>query len=90
MSAKRVVITGASGLIGGALTASLRADGVEVTHLVRRAPAAPHEVRWQPGTAALAPAVLAGAAAVVRRAALVARPWSACCARCPCCTRRAC
>lgn len=77
MSAKRVVITGASGLIGGALTDLLRADGVEVTHLVRRAPAAPHEVRWQPGTAALDPAVLAGADAVVNLngASIGKLPW---------------
>lgn len=32
----RVAITGSSGLIGGALAASLRADGHEVTRLVRR------------------------------------------------------
>lgn len=35
----RVVIAGASGLIGSALTRSLSADGYEVVRLVRRAPA---------------------------------------------------
>ena len=36
---QRVAITGASGLIGGALSASLSARGDEVVHLVRREPA---------------------------------------------------
>jgi NAD dependent epimerase/dehydratase family enzyme len=44
MAVRRVVISGASGLIGRALTASLREDGIEVTHLVRRSPRAPHEI----------------------------------------------
>jgi uncharacterized protein len=44
----RVLIGGASGLIGTALTASLRRDGHHVTRLVRRPPGAPDEARWQP------------------------------------------
>ena len=32
---QRIVISGASGLIGTALASSLRSDGVEVTTLVR-------------------------------------------------------
>ncbi len=35
---QRVAITGASGLIGGALSAHLTARGDEVLHLVRREP----------------------------------------------------
>ncbi len=54
-----VAITGASGLIGTALTASLTADGTEVIRLVRREATAPDEVSWNPtkrtvDTAALA------------------------------------
>ncbi len=54
-----VAITGASGLIGTALTASLTADGTEVIRLVRREATAPDEVSWDPtkrtvDTAALA------------------------------------
>jgi uncharacterized protein len=60
----RVVLAGASGLIGTALRDSLRADGHPVTALVRRAPAE-GEARWDPGRHELDPAVLAGADAVV-------------------------
>ena len=35
---QRIAITGASGLIGGALSSSLRADGHEVVQLVRHEP----------------------------------------------------
>lgn len=44
----RVAITGASGLIGSALTQHLRQGGAEVVHLVRRAPKAVHERQWDP------------------------------------------
>ncbi|MCC9053594.1 TIGR01777 family oxidoreductase [Microbacterium sp. F2E] len=61
----RVVVAGSSGLIGGALVAALRADGVPVTRLVRREATAPDEVSWDPQRSRLDPAVLAGARAVV-------------------------
>jgi uncharacterized protein (TIGR01777 family) len=48
----RVVVAGASGLIGTSLVSSLRADGHEVLTLVRREPHGPHEVRWEPGLGA--------------------------------------
>ncbi|NEB81729.1 TIGR01777 family protein [Streptomyces sp. SID14478] len=44
----RIVVAGASGLIGSALVRSLTADGHEVLRLVRRAPRAADEVRWDP------------------------------------------
>ncbi|HEX6338643.1 MAG TPA: TIGR01777 family oxidoreductase [Jiangellaceae bacterium] len=44
----RVAITGSSGLVGAALRGSLVADGHEVVRLVRREPAAPDEVGWNP------------------------------------------
>lgn len=44
----QVLIAGASGLIGTALAASLRADGHDVRRLVRRLTAAPDEVGWHP------------------------------------------
>lgn len=43
-----IVVTGASGLIGSALVPALRDAGHTVRRLVRRAPAAPDEVRWDP------------------------------------------
>ncbi|KQR38280.1 TIGR01777 family oxidoreductase [Microbacterium sp. Leaf159] len=76
--AQRIVISGASGLIGTALASSLRADGVEVTTLVRRTPRATSEVEWSPGERELDPDVLAGADAVVALGgASVGRlPWT--------------
>ncbi len=62
-----VAITGASGLIGAALTASLRGDGVEVRRLVRRQPRDSGEIQWQPGTE-LDPGRLEGVTAVVHLA----------------------
>lgn len=74
----RVVLTGASGLIGVALGDSLRADGHAVTTLVRRAPTGPDEARWAPDRRELDPAVLAGADAVVclSGAGVGAHRWS--------------
>ncbi|MEY3020060.1 MAG: hypothetical protein RLZZ272_1044, partial [Actinomycetota bacterium] len=43
-----VAITGATGLIGRMLAASLEADGHRVRRVVRRAPVGPDEVRWDP------------------------------------------
>lgn len=75
---RRVVIAGASGLIGGALTERLRADGVEVTRLVRRPTAAPDEVEWLTDRERLDPAVLDGADAVVglNGASIGRFPWT--------------
>lgn len=46
--AQRVVVSGASGLLGQALVPALRARGIQVARLVRRAPRADDEVRWDP------------------------------------------
>lgn len=69
-----VAITGASGLIGSALSTALRGRGDQVLHLVRRAPRAASELepgvreaRWTPG-ADLAPEVLDGVTGVVHLA----------------------
>lgn len=63
----RIAITASTGLIGSALAQSLRADGIQVLSLVRRPPAGPAELRWDPEAAdgGLAPASLAGLDAVV-------------------------
>lgn len=61
----RVVLAGASGLIGSSLRASLRADRHAVTTLVRRPPAGPDEAQWAPERGELDPAVIATADAVV-------------------------
>jgi hypothetical protein len=74
----KVAVTGSSGLIGTALTASLRADGHEVVRLVRRPPRADgnaantdkatSEVRWDPRAADAGDPPLSGVDAVVHLA----------------------
>ncbi|MEI7548298.1 MAG: TIGR01777 family oxidoreductase [Actinomycetota bacterium] len=63
----RVIISGASGLIGSALVASLRSDGHQVVALVRR-PAGTGEIQWDPAKGVLAADALEGADAVVHLA----------------------
>lgn len=65
---QRVAVTGSSGLIGGALSAYLTRRGDEVVRLVRQAPRASDEVRWDPASRTLDPAALAGVDAVVHLA----------------------
>ncbi len=74
----RVAVAGASGLIGSALVRSLRADGHEVVRLVRRAPRAHDEVRWEPERRRVDAAGLAGCAAVVNLAGagVASRRWT--------------
>jgi uncharacterized protein (TIGR01777 family) len=61
----RLLLAGASGLIGKALTSSATAAGDEVTILVRRPARSAHERQWHPETGELDPAVLNGVDAVV-------------------------
>jgi uncharacterized protein (TIGR01777 family) len=68
MEPSRIVVAGASGLIGGALVRSLTADGHEVVRLVRRAPRAKDEIRWDPEGKRVDAAGLAGCDAVVNLA----------------------
>jgi uncharacterized protein (TIGR01777 family) len=63
----RVAITGSTGLIGAALSESLRGDGAEIVRLVRRPPASDAELHWDPeaSDAGLPPSALSGLDAVV-------------------------
>jgi uncharacterized protein (TIGR01777 family) len=74
----RIVVSGASGMIGQPLVRTLRADGHEVITLVRRATKGAHEVRWDPDASELAPTALEGADAVINLSgASIARiPWT--------------
>ena len=74
-----VVMAGASGPIGRALAAALKAQGTRVRRLVRRPPAAPDEISWDPGSGRLDPAALEGAWAVINLSgrALAALRWTA-------------
>ncbi len=73
---RRVVVSGASGLIGTELVRQLLANDVDIVRLVRRELRAPDEVRWDART--LDPAVVEGADAVVNLSgASVGRiPWT--------------
>lgn len=75
----KVVVTGASGLIGTALVRALRADGHDVFRLVRRAPQAADEARWDPSGGTADDAVMADADAVVHLAGagIGDRRWTA-------------
>lgn len=74
----KIVIGGASGMIGRPLMEHLRGRGDEVVRLVRRVPAGPDEVRWDPANEVLDPDALAGADAVVNLsgASLARLPWT--------------
>ncbi|SJN09988.1 Cell division inhibitor [Leucobacter sp. 7(1)] len=76
--AARIIVSGSSGLIGSALVSSLRADGIPVTRLVRRAATRPDEIAWDPARP-LHSEVLAGARAVVNLngASIGKLPWTA-------------
>ena len=66
-SSQRVVVTGASGLIGTALCEALTAAGHPVTRLVRRTPG-PGEAQWDPQAGTIDATALEGAWAVVHLA----------------------
>jgi uncharacterized protein (TIGR01777 family) len=74
----KIAVTGASGLIGGTLVPSLRADGHEVIRLVRRTPRTADEHRWDPQHRRIDPSLLADVDAVVNLAGtpIRPRPWT--------------
>jgi hypothetical protein len=61
----KVLVGGASGLVGSALVPALAAAGHEVVRLVRRDPASPDEVRWNPAARELDTSALVGVDAIV-------------------------
>lgn len=70
----KIAVTGASGLIGGALLPAMRADGHEVVQLVRRTPRTRDEHRWDPQHHRIDPVLLADVDAVVNLAGAPIRP----------------
>jgi uncharacterized protein len=64
----KIIVTGASGLIGSALVNSLSSDGHTVIRLVRSAPTAADQARWDPAGGTVDEAALADADAVVHLA----------------------
>lgn len=64
----RIAITGASGLIGSALSASLIADGHQVIKLVRKPSTSPDEITWDIKKGLSTPSTLEGIDAIVHLA----------------------
>lgn len=62
---RRIVVAGASGLLGTALVHFLLTQGHEVVRLVRRGPVGTGEALWNPARGELAPAIVSGADVVV-------------------------
>jgi len=76
----RVAITGSSGLIGGALTASLAQSGIQVLRLLRdRQAVGDGKAFWDPANGELDPKALANVDAVVHLSgvSIAAKRWSA-------------
>jgi uncharacterized protein len=61
----KVVVSGASGMIGTPLVRALRADGHDVIRLVRHDPVAPDEVRWDPAAGSIDLTALHGVEAAI-------------------------
>jgi uncharacterized protein len=62
----RILISGASGLVGAALTKAFRAEGSTVAHLVRPGGAARDDaIRWDPATGSVDASAMEGADVVV-------------------------
>jgi len=70
----KIAVSGASGLIGGALLPALRAEGHEVFVLVRRTPRTTDEHRWDPQHHRIDPALLRDVDAVVNLGGTPIRP----------------
>ncbi|WP_411376184.1 TIGR01777 family oxidoreductase [Arthrobacter sp. MPF02] len=74
----RIVIAGASGLLGTSMSETFRNGGHDVVSLVRRGAASADEISWDPAAGRLDPGALAGADAVVNLsgAGIGDRPWT--------------
>lgn len=76
--AVRILVAGASGLIGGSLTTFWEALGHEVHHLVREEPRRSREIRWDPAKGQLDASAVEGfdAAVCLSGAGIFSRRWT--------------
>jgi len=74
----RILLAGASGLIGTALASTLKAGGHDVVRLVRRPPANTGEFQWDPAAGRLDAGAMTGTDAVINLsgAGIGDRPWT--------------
>jgi uncharacterized protein (TIGR01777 family) len=73
----KIVVSGASGLIGSALVPALEAAGHEVKRLVRREAQAAAEIAWDPASSTLEADALQGVEAIVNLSgATIGRRWT--------------
>lgn len=72
-----IAITGSSGLVGSALARSLVASGHTVRPIVRRSPASPNEIGWDPDRGSIDATRLEGAQIVINLAGEnIAQRWT--------------
>lgn len=78
MTCPKIIISGASGLIGSALVPALRAEGATVIRLVRQKPQGDDEIFWQPDAYQLDAKNLEGATAIIHLAGenIAAKRWT--------------
>ncbi|MBA2742521.1 MAG: TIGR01777 family protein [Actinobacteria bacterium] len=73
----KLVVSGASGLLGSALVPALEADGHEVLRLVRHKPEGANEIEWDPGRGSLDADALTGVSAAINvSGATIGRRWT--------------
>jgi uncharacterized protein (TIGR01777 family) len=74
----RIVVSGASGLIGSALVPALESAGHDVVRLVRSTPEGRDEIEWNPATGTVDAAALAGVEAAINlNGATIGKRWTA-------------
>ncbi len=74
----KVAVSGASGFLGSALVPALASAGHELVTLVRRTPARPGEIEWDPAAGSIDADGLAGVEAIVNLSgATIGRRWTA-------------
>ena len=74
----KILVAGASGLIGAALVSRLKQENHEISRLVRRPPVSADEIQWDPATGVIDEARLAGTQAVIHLggASIAGKRWN--------------